>query len=70
MDPTTIWIIVAIVVVGLIIWYLLSGSKKGAGDISQGPGPSGPDTGPSSGPGPGGPSGGSAPKGSSPGPSE
>lgn len=44
MQAATIWIIVGVVVVGLIIWYLLSGSKKGQKPPmgSKGPGPSGP----------------------------
>lgn len=52
MAATTIWIIIAIVVVGLIVWYLLSGNGQEQGPASKGPG-SKPDEGPSSGPGQG-----------------
>ncbi|MEF8847489.1 MAG: hypothetical protein V5A57_03625 [Candidatus Paceibacterota bacterium] len=52
MAATTIWIIIGIVVVGLAIWYLLSGSSEKQGPTSKGPG-SKPDKGPTSKPGQG-----------------
>jgi len=52
MAATTIWIIIAIVVVGLVVWYLLSGSGKKQGPTSKGPGTK-PGEGPSSKPGKG-----------------
>lgn len=75
MAMSTWWIIIAIVVVGLVIWYVLSEEGEGQGPTSKGPS-SKPGEGPSSGPGESplgsdqGPSGDKPPQGPSGGPTE